>query len=148
MHLFFCRVFRQKRSYIMSRENRSTTLLNRKNNPSGNLAEKNLSKLIDFFLFQCYIDPVTEINNQKGYPEFRPEFFDLKILQHKKGLPNKLPPRCKSLPTMNILCRVYAIYTVHFCVVFVGRCGRRVGRAIGNAPLFLGAFPTERRLTQ
>ena len=104
----------------MSRENRPTTLLNRKNNPSGNLAEKNLSKLIDFSLFQCYIDTVAEINNRRGNRNLQAKTFDLKILQHKKGLPNKLPPRCKSLPTMNILCRVYAIYTVHFCVVFVG----------------------------
>ena len=69
----------------MSRENRLTTLLNRKNNPSGNLAEKNLSKLIDFSLFQCYIAPVAEINNRRGNRNLQAKTFDLKILQHKKG---------------------------------------------------------------
>ena len=149
MHLFFCRVFRQKRSYIMSRKNRPTTLLNRKNSPSGNLAEKNLSKLIDFSLFQCYIDPVAEINNRRGNRNLQAKTFNLKILQHKKGPSRQtttlLSARINEEHFVPCICHIHGAFLrcIRWCAV-VGV----LGCAIGNAPLFLGAFPTERRLTQ
>lgn len=149
MHLFFCRVFRQKRSYIMSRKNRPTTLLNRKNSPSGNLAEKNLSKLIDFSRFQCYIDPVAEINNRRGNRNLQAKTFDLKILQHKKGPSRQtttlLSARINEEHFVPCICHIHGAFLrcIRWCAV-VGV----LGRTIGNAPLFLGAFPTERRLTQ
>jgi hypothetical protein len=125
----------------MSRKNRPTTLLNRKNNPSGNLAEKNHSKLIDFSRFQCYIDPVAEINNLRGNRNLEAKTFDLKILQHKKG-PSQQPTTPLTALTneehfVPCICRIHGAFLrcIRWCVVV-----DVLGCAIRNAPLFFEGY--------